>query len=103
MAVKTYDTTALVQRMTDLYVDTVRYHNSHWQVLGGSKDSYGTQTGAPAAAWANVPDDTIFITNMFQQLLGGLIRLEQNSTMLTALQGLTASAFITAAQTQFTV
>jgi hypothetical protein len=103
MAVKTYDTTALVQRMTDVYVDTVRYHNSHWQVLGASIDSFGTQTGAPAATWANVPDDTIFITNMYRFLLNRLISHERNATMLTALQGLTAAAFITAAQSQFTV
>lgn len=102
MALKNYDTNALVQRMVDVYVDTIRYHNAHWQELNGHHKSYGT-LGA-ADAWINVPNDTIFITNIYQEILHQLLRLEVgNTVMINALLSVPVASFISAAQTQFLV
>lgn len=100
MAVKSYAASDLVQRMTDLYANTIRYHSSHWQVLGGAHHrSNGSLT---SDQWTNVPNDTIFITNIYYEIVGDFLLMEHCRPDLSAsLKAITVSAFITAAQTQF--
>ena len=101
MAVKNYAASDLVQRMTDLYAGLVRYHSSHWQVLGGGvlHRGFGTLT---QDQWVNVPDDTIFITNVYNEVMGDLLKMEHSRPALSAsLLAVSVSAFNSAAQTSF--
>lgn len=103
MAVKSYAASDLVQRMVDLYTDTVRYHSSHWQVLGGVNGTTHRGHGSLSSdTWVNVPDDTIFITNMYDEVMKDLLLMNHSRPALsTSLRAVTVSAFISAAQTQF--
>lgn len=100
MAVKNYDQNALVQRMVDLYVDTIRYHGGHWQALNGHYNHYGSSGTNP---WVTVADDTLFITHLYNELRNDLLAMEiKHPALAASIATISLSSFISAAQTQFT-